>query len=66
MKLDRMEEALDAYARAAAVRPDYAAALCGQGVALHNLGRFAEAMAAFEQAERSAATRRSATRAASC
>ena len=46
-----MEEALDAYRRARAVRPDYGAALCGEALTLRNLGRYSEALAAFEAAE---------------
>ena len=46
-----MEEALEAYRRARAARPDYAAALCGEALALRNLGRYGEALAAFEAAE---------------
>ncbi len=46
-----MEEALDAYRRAGAARPNFAAALCGEALALRNLGRFDEALAAFEAAK---------------
>ena len=46
-----MEEALEAYRRARAARPDYAPALCGEALALRNLGHYGEALAAFEAAE---------------
>jgi tetratricopeptide (TPR) repeat protein len=51
LKLDRAEEALDAYLRADAAAPLSAAALCGQALALRSLGRFSEALAKFEAAE---------------
>ncbi|MGH6796814.1 MAG: hypothetical protein ACREDI_00310, partial [Roseiarcus sp.] len=50
LKLDRGEEALKAYLRASAARPCLAQALLGQALALRNLGRFSEAMAAFDAA----------------
>ena len=51
LKLDRTEEALEAYLRASAPGPCLAKALLGQGLALRSLGRFPEAMTAFDAAE---------------
>ena len=50
LKLDRSEEALDAYLRASVAGPCLAQALLGQALALRSLGRFSEAMAAFDAA----------------
>ena len=51
LKLDRPEEAFDAYLKASAAAPGSAVALCGQALALRSLGRFPEALTAFEAAE---------------
>ena len=50
LKLDRSEEALDAYLRASEPGPCLAKALLGQGLALRSLGRFPEALTAFDRA----------------
>ena len=52
LKLDRIEEALTAYRVAKTLKFDFAAALCGEALALRALGRLEEALAAFEEAER--------------
>ena len=51
LKLDRSEEALKAYLRASMPGRCLARALLGQALALRSLGRFSEAMAAFDAAE---------------
>jgi hypothetical protein len=48
--LGRLEEALESYARARAIKPDYAEALYNQGNALVMLGRHREALASYERA----------------
>ena len=50
LKLDRSEEALEAYLQASEPGPCLAKALLGQGLALRSLGRFSEAMTAFDRA----------------
>jgi tetratricopeptide (TPR) repeat protein len=53
MKLDRPEEALPPYRSAKQFKPSLAAvASCGEGLTLKSLGRFDEAMAAFDDAAR--------------
>ena len=49
-ELNRFDEALASYNRAAALRPDYAAAHYNAGVALHKLRRFDEALASYNRA----------------
>src|SRR3984957_12712521 len=49
-KLDRSEKALEAYLRASEPGPCLAKALLGQGLALRSLGRFSEAVTAFDKA----------------
>jgi tetratricopeptide (TPR) repeat protein len=48
--LERFEEALASFARALAVRADYAEALCHRGDTLRRLGRLDEALASYDQA----------------
>src|SRR3984885_12029048 len=50
LKLDRSEEAFDAYLWASKPGPCLAKALLGQALALRSLGRFSEAMTAFDRA----------------
>jgi tetratricopeptide (TPR) repeat protein len=52
-KLDRPDEALPLYRNAKKLKPTLAAvASCGEGLTLKSLGRFGEAMAAFDEAAR--------------
>ncbi len=50
LKLDRSEVALEAYLQASMPGPCLAKALLGQALALRSLGRFSEALAAFDAA----------------
>jgi tetratricopeptide (TPR) repeat protein len=50
LKLDHSEEALEAYLQASKPGPCLAKALLGQALALRSLGRFPEAMTAFDRA----------------
>jgi tetratricopeptide (TPR) repeat protein len=50
LKLDRSEEALKAYLQASIPGPCLGKALLGQALALRSLGRFCEALAAFDAA----------------
>ena len=50
LKLDRGQEAFEAYLRASVAGPCMAQALLGRALALRSLGRFSEAMAAFDAA----------------
>jgi tetratricopeptide (TPR) repeat protein len=50
LKLDRSEEAFEAYLRASVAGPCLAQGLLGQALASRSLGRFSEAMAAFDAA----------------
>ena len=50
LKLDRSEEAFDAYLRAGKPGPCLTKALLGQGLTLRSLGRFSEAVTAFDRA----------------
>ena len=48
--LNRIEEAADAFRRAADLKPDYANALCNLGSALHRLAKYGEAEDAYRKA----------------
>jgi tetratricopeptide (TPR) repeat protein len=48
----RLGEALTCYDRALEINPRYAQAWFKKGAALHNAGRFEQALACFEQAQR--------------
>ena len=50
LKLDRSEEAFEAYLQAGTPGPCLGKALLGQALALRSLGRFSEALAAFDAA----------------
>ena len=48
--LNRIEEATDAFRRAADHKPDYANALCNLGSTLHRLAKYGEAADAYRKA----------------
>ena len=52
MRLGRYAEARAAYFRATKLRQGYALAFCGLGIVAKEMGRFSEAMQAFDQALR--------------